>query len=194
MAKLISSIVGVLFVCSAIEAMKLSGENHLSVKRSAEDSETRMIETFQKLTNIAEEANFTYFSVFASNIAANVENFRDSSTSSESSSETIHRVLNSFNSMQRDILAQLREKAAEKSRMTTAQFDQWQGKWASTKAVTTIVLLTLFGTSEIAKLYFMFAETFVMLIIALVEDFQTADNALKTVESLVLVLADLVMN
>ena len=184
MAKLISSIVSVLILCSAIEARALSGESF----------EDRIVETFQKLTKIAEEAKFTYFGVFASNIADYTEKYRDNLNSDETHSETIHRVLNGFNSMQRDIFAQLREKAAEKSRMTTAQFDQWQGKWATTKAVTTVVLLTLFGTSELAKVYFAFVETFVMLIIALVEDFQTTDNALKTVESLVLVLADLVMH
>ena len=190
---LISSVVGVLFVCSAIEAMKLSVENELSIaKRSAEEDEIRFIETWKKLAKIAEESKFTYFGVFASNIAEYGQKLLHlwREYPNQTDSEKNHRILNGYEEMQREIFAELRVIADEKSHMKPAQFDEWQGKWVSTKAVTKVVLLTLFGNSENGKIYFMFAEIFVMLIIALVEDFPNAENALSTVQALVRVFAE----
>ena len=194
------SVVSVLFVCNAIEAIQISGENHLSiVKRSAERttaSAYRFQAVFHKLAVAAADAKFVYFGVLMRHFEENILKFKDVVLRNPGgpSVQGLTEFANVHSDMLKDIVAELRVQIVEKGRMTSAQFDQWYAKWTSIKAVTTISLLTFFGNASKSRVFFMMAEVFLMTIIALVEDFQTADNALSTIESLVPIIAELVMN
>ena len=156
----------------------------------------RFKSAFKKLTVAAEQTQFNYFGVFMKRMEESVDKFRDVIVEHpEPNDEGVAAFLDVYNGMLKDIVSDLKVLVSEKTRMTSDEFDRWLGSWKSIKSVVTTCLLAFTEDSmkSFAKLAFVVVELFVMTIVSLVEDVQTITSPLATVESFILVIAELVM-
>ncbi len=186
-----------------------------SYSRQSEEKAQRFQTWLKKLSIAAEQTHCDYIAVFIKRMEENVYRFQDALEEhpwgiqvsllggpvqpfflTKKNDEAAAAFIDVYNGMHRDIVDDLRVVVAEKTRMTSDKFERWLASWKAIKDIVSIIVLAFTQTElkPFVKVAFAIVEMFVMTMVSLVEDFVAVDDPLATVESFILVIAQIVMS